>query len=59
MGPWSKNETSGVQVTRNSSDGRTDRRADSENNNIPELSLESAGITMANNEEIQHKHMHS
>ena len=30
-----------VQVTRNSSDGRTDRG----NKNIPELSLESAGIT--------------
>ena len=29
-----------VQVTRNSSDGRTDRS----NNNIPELSLEKAGI---------------
>ena len=33
-------------VTRNSLDGRMNRRTDKRNSNISELSLESAGITM-------------
>lgn len=39
-------DVDGVQVTGNFSDGRTDRRTDWGNNNIPDFSIENMGITM-------------